>query len=108
MIPTSARRRIEKKTTSQFLLRPLLILWVQSDLALVHCPSIIGDNPEGETNKQTNKWRRHVWSCIVCRVWCTMHQSTWRSFGDALERHGVQYAGSHSDITPLLRGFSLL
>ncbi len=34
--------------------RPLLILWVQSDLALVHCPSINRNNPEGETNKQTS------------------------------------------------------
>src|SRR5258705_10820989 len=34
--------------------RPLLILWVQSDLALVHCPSINGTNLEGE-RKQTNK-----------------------------------------------------
>src|SRR5260221_351340 len=35
-------------------LRPLLILWVQSDLALVHCPSINRSSPEGETtNKQT-------------------------------------------------------
>ena len=34
--------------------RPLLILWVQSDLALVHCPSINGNNPEGETNKQAS------------------------------------------------------
>ena len=34
--------------------RPLLILWVQSDLALVHFPSTNGDNLEGETNKQTS------------------------------------------------------
>src|SRR5258708_33845863 len=40
--------------------RPLLILWVQSDLVLVHCPSINRDNLEGETNKQANKWRWHV------------------------------------------------
>src|SRR5258708_19641057 len=33
---------------------PLLILQVQSDLALVHCPSINRNNPEGETNKQTS------------------------------------------------------
>src|SRR5258708_894560 len=26
-----------------------------------------------------------------------MHQSTWRSFGDASEKHGVQYAGPYSD-----------
>ena len=34
--------------------RPLLILWVQSDLALVHCPSINRNNLEGETNKQAS------------------------------------------------------
>ncbi len=56
MIPTSARRRIEKKTTSQ----------------------------SGRGNKQTNKWRWHVWRH---GVQCTIHQSTWRSFRDALEIH---------------------
>src|SRR6266478_6339595 len=35
-----------------------------------------------------------------------MCQSMWKSFGDASEKHGVQYAGSYSDITPLLRGTS--
>ena len=35
--------------------RPLLILQHQSDLALVHCPSINGNNLEGETNKQTSR-----------------------------------------------------
>ncbi len=36
--------------------RPLLILWVQLDLALVHCPSINRNNRKGkQTNKQTNK-----------------------------------------------------
>src|SRR5258708_23424004 len=49
MIPTSARRLL-----LNLLLRPLLILWVQSDLELVHCPSINRNNPEGETNKQTS------------------------------------------------------
>ena len=34
--------------------RPLLILQVQLDLALVHCPSINRNNAEGETNKQTS------------------------------------------------------
>ncbi len=77
--------------------RPLLILQVQLDLVLVHCPSINGDNPEGETNKQTNKqaevahaeaWMQGaVQSCIACGVWCAICQSTWRSFGDALEMY---------------------
>src|SRR5258706_5458592 len=51
MIPTSARRR---RLLLNLLPRPLLILQVQSDLALVHCPSINRNNPEGETNKQTS------------------------------------------------------
>ena len=89
--------------------RPLLILWVQSDLAPAHCPSINGNNPEGETDKQTNnmctsnkgkqtnkqaeaahvevQMQGVVWSCVACRVQYTMHQSTQKSFGDALEMH---------------------
>ena len=47
---------MRRRLLLNLLLRPLLILWVQSDLALVHCPSINGNNLEGETNKQTNKW----------------------------------------------------
>src|SRR5258708_13796744 len=73
MIPTSARRRIVIKTLIDYstgwvapgeelrrrlllnlLLRPLLILQVQSDLALVHCPSINRNNLEGEMDKQTD------------------------------------------------------
>src|SRR5258705_11219843 len=54
MIPASARRRIEKKTTSQSSAKAPLILQVQSDLALVHCPSINRNNLEGEKNKQTS------------------------------------------------------
>src|SRR5258708_38776922 len=50
---TPGRRR--RRLLLNLLPRPLLILWVQLDLALVHCPSINGNNPEGETNKQTNK-----------------------------------------------------
>src|SRR5258708_28055401 len=132
MIPTSARRRIVIKTLIDYstgwvapgeelrrrlllnlLPRPLLILWVQLDLALVHCPSINRNNPEGETNKQTsNMWTGDkgkqtnkqtnkqvgvahaeaqmqgvVWGCVTCGVQYTMHQSMWKSFGDALEMH---------------------
>src|SRR5258707_1095414 len=56
MVPTSARRRIElrRRLLLNLLPRPLLILWVQSDLALVHFPSINRNNLEGETNKQTS------------------------------------------------------
>src|SRR6266436_2940660 len=47
-------RRRRRRLLLNLLPRPLLILWVQLDLALVHCPSINGNNPEEETNKQTN------------------------------------------------------
>src|SRR5260221_7544243 len=50
MLGEELRRRL----LLNLLPRPLLILWVQSDLALVHCRSINGNNPEGETNKQTS------------------------------------------------------
>src|SRR5258708_36460191 len=45
---------LRRRLLLNLLPRPLLILQVQSDLALVHCPSINGNNPEGETNKQTS------------------------------------------------------
>src|SRR5258706_16304682 len=45
---------LRRRLLLNLLLRPLLILWVQSDLALAHCPSINRNNPEGETDKQTN------------------------------------------------------
>src|SRR5258708_14223437 len=45
---------LRRRLLLNLLLRPLLILWVQSDLALVHCASINGNNLEGETDKQTN------------------------------------------------------
>src|SRR5260221_1772202 len=45
---------LRRRLLLNLLLRPLLILQVQLDLALVHCPSINGNNPEGETNKQTS------------------------------------------------------
>src|SRR5258707_11515725 len=46
---------LRRRLLLNLLPRPLLILWVQSDLALVHCPSINinRSNLEGETNKQT-------------------------------------------------------
>src|SRR5258708_1513273 len=34
-------------------------------------------------------------------------EELWRCIRDASEKHGVRYAGSYSDITPLLRGTSL-
>src|SRR5258707_13595547 len=45
---------LRRRLLLNLLPRPLLILWVQLDLALVHCPSINRNNPEGETDKQTN------------------------------------------------------
>src|SRR5260221_10037784 len=89
MLGEELRRRL----LLNLLPRPLLILWVQSDLALVHCPSINGDNPEGETNKQAEaacvgvQMQGAVQSCIACRVQCAIHQSMWRSFRDVSEMH---------------------
>src|SRR5258707_7833351 len=45
---------LRRRLLLNLLPRPLLILWVWLDLALVHCPSINRNNPEGETNKQTS------------------------------------------------------
>src|SRR5260370_33422709 len=45
---------LRRRLLLNLLPRRRLILWVQSDLALVHCPSINGNNPEGQTNKQTS------------------------------------------------------
>src|SRR5258708_38302109 len=85
---------LRRRLLLNLLPRPLLILQVQSDLALVHCPSINGTNPEGkqtnktsnmctgdkgkQTNKQTNKqaeaahvevrMQGAVQSCVTCGV----------------------------------------
>src|SRR5258708_6513762 len=46
-----------------------------------------------QTNKQAEAARAEawmqgaVWSCITCGVRYAMHQSTWKSFRDALEMH---------------------
>src|SRR6266436_8410368 len=95
--PLVLGEELRRRLLLNLLPRPLLILWVQSDLALVHCPSINRNNPEGETNKQTNKqveagcveaqMQGAVWSCVACRVWYTMCQSMQKSFGDASEMH---------------------
>src|SRR5260221_10241151 len=45
---------LRRRLLLNLLPRPLLILQVQLDLALVHCPSINGNNLEGKTDKQTN------------------------------------------------------
>src|SRR5258706_2096508 len=135
MVPTSARRRIEKKTSSQSSAKAPVILWVQSDLTLVHCPSINGNNLEGETNKQTNNMctsnkgkqtDKQTSRGGTCRgtdagggaelhsMWSPIHNASeyaeelQRCIGDASEKCGVRYAGSYSDIIPLLRGSSSL
>src|SRR5258708_5140509 len=103
------RRRIERRLLLNLLPRPLLILWVQSDLALVHCPSINRNNLEGETNKQTNKWGQHMqrhrcrgsvelhsmWS-LICNA-SEYVEELQRCIGDASEKCRVQYAGLYSD-----------
>ena len=92
--------------------RPLLILWVQSDLAPVHCPSINGNNPDGETDKQTNKQTSRGSMCggmdaggsaelcnmqsLICNVEEYVEELQ-RCIRDALEKHGVQYTGLYSD-----------
>src|SRR5258708_39066436 len=100
---------LRRRLLLNLLPRPLLILWVQLDLALVHCPSINRNNLEGETDKQTNntcasdkgkqtnkqaeaahaevQMQGAVRSCITCGVRYAMHQSTWKSFRDASEMH---------------------
>src|SRR5258708_14080556 len=95
---------------------PLLILWVQLDLALVHCPSINRNNLEGETNKQTNNTcasdkgkqaNKQTSGGSTCRgadaggsaELCSMQslicnvseyaEELWRCIRDALEKCGV-------------------
>src|SRR5258708_31583578 len=53
-------------------------------------------------------------SAELRNMWSLIHNASeyaeelWRCIGDASEKHGVQYTGSYSDITPLLRGTSSL
>src|SRR5260221_8238446 len=118
MIPSTAGGGgLRRRLLLNLLPRPLLILQVQLDLALVHCPSINGTNLEGETNKQTSGGGmcRGVdagggaelcnMQSLICNVSEYMEELQ-RCVGKALEKHGVQYAGLYSDITPLLRGSS--
>ena len=81
---------------------------MQSDLALVHCPSINRDNPEGETNKQTSGGSTcggvdagggaelHSMQSPVCNT-SEYAEELQRYIRDASEKCGVQYAGSYSD-----------
>src|SRR6266446_2952845 len=72
-----------------------------------------------QTNKQTSRGGMcggvdAGGSVELCNMWSPIHNASeymeelWRCIGDALEKRRVQYAGSYSDITPLLRGTSLL
>src|SRR5258708_22676478 len=111
MIPTSTRRRIEKKTTSQSSAKAPSYTMGAVKLSTGPLPnnqqnrSRRGNKqtkqathaPVTKVNKQTNKqvgaacakaWMQGVvQSCVTCRVQYTMHQSTQKSFGDALEMH---------------------
>ena len=49
---------------------------------------------------------RNMWSLI--RNASEYAEELQRCIGDVSEKHRVRYAGSYSDITPLLRGTSLL
>src|SRR5260221_12350380 len=121
-------RRRRRRLLLNLLPRPLLILWVQLDLALVHCPSINGNNLEGETNKQTSNMctsdkgkqtnrqisgggmcrgtdaggsvELHNMQSPICNV-SEYAEELWRCIRDALEKCRVWYAGSYSDMTPL-------
>src|SRR5258707_10615822 len=121
---------LRRRLLLNLLPRPLLILQVQSDLALVHCPSINGNNLEGETNKQTSnictgdKGKQtsrgstctgtdaggsaelHIMWSLICNV-SEYAEELWRCIGKAWSLICRRYAGSYSDITPLLRGSSL-
>src|SRR6266436_8295866 len=76
-----------------------------------------------DKGKQTNKQTSGGGMCggmdaggdaELCNMWspiCNVSEyveELRRCIRDALEKHGVQYTGSYSDITPLLRGTSLL
>ena len=48
----------------------------------------------------------HNMQSLICNA-SEYAEELWRCIRDALEKCRVQYAGSYSDITPLLRGSSL-
>src|SRR5258708_6680441 len=110
---TPGRRR--RRLLLNLLPRPLLILWVQLDLALVHCPSINRNNLEGETNKQTSggSMCRGVdagGSVELHNMWSPIHnvseyvEELQRCIGDASEKRRVRYAGSYSDTWTYMPG----
>src|SRR5258708_20775715 len=99
---------LRRRLLLNLLPRPLLILWVQSDLALVHCPSINRTNLEGETNKQTSRGSTcggtdAGGSAELCNMQSPIHNASeymeelQRCIGDASEKRGVRYTGSYSD-----------
>src|SRR5258707_4805267 len=108
---------LRRRLLLNLLPRPLLILWVQSDLAMVHCPSINRTNSEGETNKQTSGGGTCGGAdagggAELCNMQSPIHNASEymeelrRCIGDVLEKRRVRYTGLYSDITPLLRGTS--
>src|SRR5260221_14499465 len=91
---------LRRRLLLNLLPRPCLILQVQLDLALVHCPSINRNNPEGETNKQTSRGSTcrgtdAGGSVELHNMWSLIHnvseyaEELWRCIGDALEKCGV-------------------
>src|SRR5258708_26986750 len=99
---------LRRRLLLNLLPRPLLILWVQSDLALVHCPSINRTNLEGETNKQTSRGGTcrgadAGGSAELCNMQSPIHNASEymeelrRCIRDASEKCRVRYAGLYSD-----------
>src|SRR5260370_24324052 len=107
---------LRRRLLLNLLARPLLILWVQSDLALVNCTSINRNNPEGETSKQTSntcagdkgkQTNKQTSRGSMCRgmdaggsaelhnMQSLIHnvseyaEELWRCIGDTLEKCGV-------------------
>src|SRR5258708_9412501 len=102
---------LRRRLLLNLLPRPLLILWVQSDLALVHCPSINRSSTEGETNKQTSgggtcRGMDAGGSVELCSMWSLIHnvseyvEELQRCIRDASEKCRVRYAGLYSDNGP--------
>src|SRR5258708_24287613 len=93
---------LRRRLLLNLLPRPLLILWVQSDLALVHCPSINGTNLEGETNKQNTQ---HVVGGILvhCKTYLQVPDSRVRAWSQQsyLRRDKIQYFGKVLQNSPL-------
>src|SRR5258705_1454810 len=135
MIPTSLGEELRRRLLLNLLPRPLLILWVQLDLALVHCPSINRNNPEGETDKQTNntcasnkgkqanKQTSRGGTCRgmdaggsveLCSMWSPIHNASeyveelWRCIGEGAEFNMQGHTLTIDRVLVLEKGFSEL